>query len=122
MGNFNKHLKLAKEKLEVTISAYHKKQMTVVGDLGTKVVEQLIEADAARNNEHFGDHRSRHDYSNKIFPSKINKAMRKIWFAYADLGYDGINGKRAKTVIDNLDIIVKFFENRFGAKIYEKNI
>lgn len=122
MGNFNKHLKLAKEKLEVTISAYHKKQMTVVGDLGTKVAEQLIEADAARNNEHFGDHRSRHEYSNKIFPSKINKAMRKIWFAYADLGYDGINGKRAKTVIDNLDIIVKFFENRFGSNIYEKNI
>jgi len=39
MGDFKKHLKLAKEKLEVTISAYFNKQMTVVGDLGTKVVE-----------------------------------------------------------------------------------
>jgi len=113
MGNFQKHLKLAKEKLEVTISAYYNKQITVVGDLGTKVVEQLIEADAARNNEHFGDHRSRHEYSNENFPSEINKAMRKLWFAYADLGYDGVNGKRAKAVIDNLKIIIKFFENRF---------
>jgi len=79
MGDFQKHLKLAKEKLEVTVSAYCNKQMTVVGDLGTKVVEQLVEADAARNNEHFGDHRSRHEYSNKNFPSEINKAMRKIY-------------------------------------------
>ena len=80
----------------------------------------MIEADAARNNEHFGDHRSRHEYSNKNFPTEINKAIRKIWFAYADLGYDGANGKRAKAVVDNLKMIVKFFENRFGIKIYEK--
>ena len=122
MGNFQKHLNLAKEKLEVTIIAYSNKQMTMVGDLRTKVVEQLIEADAARKNEHFGDHRSRHEYSNKKYPSSINKAMRKIWFAYADLGYDGVNGKKAKTVIDNLKIIVKFFEDRFGVKISEKNL
>ena len=32
MGNFQKHLKLAKEKLDATISAYYNKQMTVVGD------------------------------------------------------------------------------------------
>lgn len=53
MGDFRKYLYLAKEKLEATQSAYLKKQMTVIGDLGTKVVEQLIEADTARNNEHF---------------------------------------------------------------------
>lgn len=32
MGNFHKHIKLAKEKLEVTINAYLNKKMTVVGD------------------------------------------------------------------------------------------
>lgn len=117
MGDFQKHLKLAKEKLKATINAYHNKQSTVVGDLGTKVVEQLVEADAARNKEHFGDHQSRHEYSNKNFPPEINKAMRKIWFAYGDLGYDGVNGKRAKQVIDNLKIIAEFFEKRFGEKI-----
>lgn len=119
MGDFEKHLKLAKEKLKATLKAYHEKQSTVVGDLGTKVVEQLVEADAARNNEHFGDHRSRHEYSNRKFPSRINKAMRKIWFAYGDLGYDGVNGKRAKEVTENLKIIVDFFEERFGMKINE---
>jgi len=96
--------------------------MTVVGDLGTKVVEQLIEADASRINVHFGDHRSRHEYSNKNYPPHINRAMRKIWFTYADLGYDGTNGKRAKAVVDNLKVIIKFFEKRFRTKIDEENI
>jgi len=59
MGDFQKHLELAKEKLDATFKAYQKKQATVVGDLGIKVVEQLIEADAARRREHFGDHQSR---------------------------------------------------------------
>lgn len=119
MGNFNKHVALAKEKLRVTIDAFNKKQNTVVGDLGIKVIEQLVEADAARNKEHFGDHKSRHDYANKQFPSAVNAAMRKIWFAYGDLGYDGINGNRAKIVMNNLKIVIKFFESRFKQKINE---
>jgi hypothetical protein len=122
MGNFQKHLSLSQEKLRAAANAYANKRMTVVGDLGTKIVEQLIEADAARNNVHFGDHKSRHEYSNKTYPAEINRAMRKIWFAYGDLGYDGINGKRAKEVVDNLKLIVNFFEKRFEIKIYEKNI
>jgi len=121
MGDFQKHLGLAKEKFRATINAYNNKQSTVVGDLGTKVVEQLVEADAANEGEHFGDHQSRHKYSNKNFPDEINKAMRKVWFAYGDLGYDGINGKRAKAVVDNLKIIIEFFEKRFEMKIYEEN-
>jgi len=119
MGNFDKHIELAKEKLRATLDSYEKRQHTVIGDIATKVVEQLIEADAARNNQHFGDHKSRHNYSNIKFSSEVNHAMRKIWFAYGDLGYDGINGKRAKVVIDNLNIVIKFFEKIFGTKINE---
>ena len=39
MGDFNKHLRLVKEKLKATVTAYQNKQTTVVGDLGIKVVE-----------------------------------------------------------------------------------
>jgi len=69
MGKFKKHLDIAKEKLKAVAAAYKSKQRTVVGDLGTKVVEQLVEADAARVNEHYGTHSERHKYSNKNFPA-----------------------------------------------------
>ena len=119
MGAFEKHINLAKEKLGATREAFADKKNTVVGDLAIKVVEQLIEADIARKGEHFGDHKSRHDYSIKEFPENINKSMRKIWFAYGDLGYDGVNGNRAKIVMENLRIVIKFFEERFEVKINE---
>jgi len=48
MGDFEKHIALAKEKLRVTKEAYTNKNNTVVGDLAVKVIEQLVEADAAR--------------------------------------------------------------------------
>lgn len=48
MGSFRKHMDIAAEKLEALVTAYQNRQNTVVGDLGTKVVEQLVEADAAR--------------------------------------------------------------------------
>jgi hypothetical protein len=121
MGDFVKHLGLAKEKLKATMNAYDNEQNTVVGDLATKVVEQLIEADAATNGKHFGDHMSRHEYSNQSFPTEIAKSMRRIWFAYGDLGYDGINGEKAKVVMKNLEMIIKFFESRFEVEIYEES-
>lgn len=121
MGDSDKHMSLAREKLKAVSSAYEKNQSTVVGDLATKVVEQLIEAYAGAANEHFGDHKSRHEYSNQNFPSKVNNAMRKIWFAYGDLGYDGINGKRAKQVMENLKVVIQFFEEKLGVNISEEN-
>jgi len=121
MGDFEKHIKIAKEKLRVTKESFVKKDNTVVGDLATKAVEQLIEADIARKGEHFGDHKSRHDYSNKEYPQHVNEAMRKIWFAYGNLGYDGANGDRAKRVMKNLERVVKFFGERFGVRIDEQS-
>ena len=51
----------------------------------------------------------------------INAYNNKQSMVVGDLGYDGINGKRAKVVIDNLKIIIEFFEKRFEVKIYEEN-
>ncbi|MDI6738635.1 MAG: hypothetical protein QME12_09080 [Nanoarchaeota archaeon] len=118
MGNFEKHIEIAKEKLRAEISAYQNNQHTVVGDLAVKIVEQLVEADASTQGKHFGEHSSRHEFSNQNYPKEINNAMRKVWFAYGDLGYDGANGKRAKAVMENLKAIVLFFEKRIGVKIW----
>ena len=119
MGEYKKHIRMAREKLEAVRIAFEKGQHTVVGDLATKVVEQLIEADAAKENTHFGTHLERHQFSQAKYPKEINAAMKKVWFAYGDLGYDGVNGDRAKKAIENLDKILKFFENQFGEKIEE---
>jgi len=119
MGEFKNHQEIATEKLSALKDAFDKKQFTIVGDLATKVCEQLVEADAAREGKHFGTHLNRHSYSNTKFPKEVNEAMRKIWFAYGDLGYDGVNGKRAKAVIDKLNIILDYFGERFGEKIAE---
>ena len=119
MGDFKKHIRMAKEKLQAVRDAFDKGQHTVVGDLATKVVEQLIEADAARSNIHFGAHVERHEFSGDRYPKHINAAMKKVWFAYGDLGYDGVNGGRAKRAMENLDKILKFFATRFGEQIEE---
>ena len=120
MGSFRKHLDIAAEKLDALVTAYRNGQHTVVGDLGTKVVEQLVEADAARTGKHFGTHPDRHDYANREFPGYVNVAMKRVWFAYGDLGYDGVNGKRAKEIVVNLNKVLEFFEGRFGEKIEPK--
>ena len=68
---------------------------------------------------HFGTHLERHQFSQNRYPGEINAAMKKVWFAYGDLGYDGVNGDRAKKAIENLDKILNFFKNRFGEQIEE---
>ena len=120
MGDASKHIEIAKEKLQGTITAYNNKQNTIVGDLAIKVIEQLVEADAFSQGKHFGDHPSRHNFSNKNYPKEINDAMRKVWFAYGDLGYDGVNGKEAKIVMENLKKVAKFFEKRFNLKLWHE--
>jgi hypothetical protein len=119
MGEYEKHNRMAREKLQVVRTAFEQGQHSVVGDLATKVVEQLVEVDAARENTHFGSHTERHRYSEDRYPKGINAAMKKVWFAYGDLGYDGVNGGRAKKAIENLDKILKFFEEKFGDRIEE---
>ncbi len=56
-------------------------------------------------------------FSGDRYPEEINSAMKKVWFAYGDLGYDGVNGGRAKRAIENLDKVLKFFEKRFCEQI-----
>jgi hypothetical protein len=118
MDDFQKHLGMMKEKLRATREAYKDKEFTVVGDLAIKVVEQALEAEAARDRKHLGDHRIRFKLAEKIFSKSMFDEMRKLWFIYGDLGYDGVNGARAKRAMKILEDIVQFFEKRWGVEIY----
>jgi len=118
MGDVDRHLRMAQEKLAALKEAYGKQQCTVVGDLAIKVVEHLIEADAASHNVHFGTHRERQTYANHEYPHAVTVAMRRIWFAYGDLGYDGTNGHRARLVMRHLETVVRFLENRLGRTLW----
>ena len=118
MDDSDRHLAIAREKLSALQGAFRKHQHTVVGDLAIKVVEQLIEADAARQGLHFGSHRERQAYANREYPHAVTVAMRKIWFAYGDLGYDGTNGHRARLVMKHLATIVRFLEGRLRRPLW----
>jgi len=117
MGDFKKHMQLAQEKLRAVVTSFNKGDMSVVGDLSTKVIEQIIEADASKQNKHFGSHTERHSFSNEEYPQEINILMKKIWFAYGGLGYDGGNGNTAKSIVKKLNKVLDFFEKRLGVKI-----
>lgn len=43
MGDYEKYIRMAREKLKAVKNAFKEGQHTVVGDLATKVVEQLEE-------------------------------------------------------------------------------
>jgi hypothetical protein len=47
IGDIERHLRIAREKLAALQDAYERHRYTVVGDLAIKVIEQLVEADAA---------------------------------------------------------------------------
>ncbi|MCX6776169.1 MAG: hypothetical protein NT130_04965 [Candidatus Micrarchaeota archaeon] len=114
MGEFKKHLELMREKQTATHQAFDNGQHSVVGDLAIKAVEQAIEADAARNKipKHFGEHEERMKYVRSLSP-EVYERVRKLWFIYGDLGYDGVDGERAKKAVSYMDAIIKFFGERW---------
>lgn len=123
MGEFERHFRLMNEKKETAYDAFEKHNNSSVGDEAIKVVEQALEADAFKfSKRHFGEHEPRFSYARKIFPREIFEKMRKLWFAYEDLGYDGINGFRAKQSLFLMNNILEFFEKRWGVKIGIKKI
>ncbi|KPV62374.1 MAG: hypothetical protein AOA66_1353 [Candidatus Bathyarchaeota archaeon BA2] len=85
----------------------------VVGDLAIKTTEQAIEALAALEGKHFhlyprSAHSNRLRWIKEKFPS-LSKDVDELWGAYGTLGYEGINGERAKKVIDAMERILDAF-------------
>ncbi len=116
MGDATHHTRLAREKREAALDEFKKGRYTVVGDLSLKAVEQAIEAVAAKSGKHFHisprtAHAERVKWAKTSFP-EIAADLDIIWGAYGDLGYDGLDGKRAKEAVDAMERIIDGIEKR----------
>lgn len=121
MGDFNHHSRLAKEKREAAIDEYGKGRYTVVGDLALKAVEQAIEAVASRTGKHFHlsprtAHAKRTVWAKETFLN-ISGDLDVLWGAYGDLGYNGLDGRRAKDAIEAMERILDEIERQAGVKL-----
>ena len=110
MSDVEIHVKAAYEKRLATLEEFEKRRYMVVGDLAIKTVEQAIEAAAALEGKHFHlQPRSAHSYRQRWikekFPS-LSKDVDELWGAYGALGYEGVNGERARKVIDAMERVL----------------
>jgi hypothetical protein len=114
MSDIEAHTKAAREKRLAALDEYEKKRYMVVGDLAIKTVEQAIEALAALEGEHFhllprSAHSNRIRWIKKKLPS-LSKDVDELWGAYGALGYEGINGERAKRAIAAMERVLNEIE------------
>jgi hypothetical protein len=116
MSDTEAHTKAAREKRTAALDEYEKKRYMVVGDLAIKTVEQAIEAMAASEGEHFhllprSAHSNRIRWIKKKLPS-LSKDIDELWGAYGALGYEGINGERAKRAIAAMERVLNEIERK----------
>lgn len=120
MGDYIHHSRLAKEKRQAAHDEYMKARYTVVGDLAIKAVEQAIEAVASLEDIHFHTH-PRTAHANRIrwfknrFPH-LSTYIDVLWGAYGMLGYEGVDGERAKKVLEAMEVILNELEEKTGIR------
>ena len=120
MGDLTHHLRLSREKREAALDEFSKGRYTVVGDMVLKAVEQAIEAAASKEGNHFHAnpriaHALRTKWAKANFP-EIAADLDAVWSAYGDLGYDGLDGARAKEAVDAMERIFNAIEKRSGIR------
>lgn len=121
MGDFNKHAKLLKEKLVSLVDALNAGRPSVVGDLALKVVEQALEAHAAILRRHLGSHEDRKIWAENKYHN-VAKLMRELFTVYGELGYEGLNGIRAKKAYGLVKSILKKIQDDAGIDFGIKDI
>jgi len=72
------HLQLAREKLQSVIEAYQKGRYSVVGDEAIKVVEEAIEAHAAKLGDHLRDHAPRFAFFRKYYGPEKHAKLKSV--------------------------------------------
>lgn len=123
MGDARHHALLAAEKRLGALDEYRKHRYTNVGDLALKAVEQAIEAAAAKDGHHFhlhprSAHADRNHWAKTSFP-RIAIMLDVLWSAYGDLGYDGLDGKRAAEAVKAMEAVLDEIGKRTGIRFRE---
>lgn len=91
---YNTHKRNAEENAKAALHAFRMKWNTVVAETAFKAVEQAIEMHAALEGVHMRGHMDRIEFADTRYPD-VARALRRLKRNYGDLGYDGLNGKRA---------------------------
>jgi len=117
------HVRAAREKRVAALDEFEKGRFMVVGDLAIKAVEQAIEALAALEGLHFhlnprSAHALRLRWVKERFP-QLSGDVDELWGAYGALGYEGIDGERARRVIDCMERVLDEFERGSNLKFKE---
>jgi len=104
------HLRAVREKRLAALEEFEKGRFMVVGDLAIRAVEQAIEALAALEGKHFhlrprSAHAERMRWIKERFPS-LSKDVDELWGAYGALGYEGIDGDRARKAISAMERVL----------------
>lgn len=124
MSDLEIHVRAVREKRLAAMEEFEKKRYMVVGDLAIKAVEQAIEALAALEEKHFHLHpRSAHSNRQRWIKQKLpplSKDVDELWGAYGALGYEGIDGERAKKVIDAMERVLDEIERAAHIRLTQR--
>jgi len=120
MSDVEIHVRAVHEKRLAALEEFEKGRFMVVGDLTIKAVEQAIEALAALEGKHFHLHpRSAHAERMRWFKEKfpsLSKDVDELWGAYGALGYEGVDGERAKKAIGAMERVLIEIERKARIK------
>jgi len=116
MSDVDVHLRAVREKRLAALDEFEKGRFMVVGDLAIKAVEQGVEVLAAIEDRHFhlrprSAHSERMKWFKERFP-RLSRDVDELWGAYGALGYEGIDGDRAKKAVEAMERVLNEIERK----------